>query len=86
MCLHFSTWDKSREWSTDLPQNEEATNAAIGSGWFAIGTNMNRLRIFTIGGVQRNLIDIGGQIIAISGHEDLLFVTYHTGIGKYKVY
>jgi hypothetical protein len=84
MCLHFSSWDQhSKEWSTDLPNDEEAITVGIGTGWFAVATDMNRIRIFTIGGVQRNVLDIGGQIIAISGHEDLLFVTFHSGIGMY---
>lgn len=55
---------------------------AAGDGWIAVSTDKNRVRIFTIGGAQRQIIEIGGQIIATSGHEDLLFISFHNGIGK----
>lgn len=82
MCLHFSSSDNNKEWSVDMPHDEEVTGLAIGTGWLAAATDINRLRIFSVGGFQKDIVEVGGQIIAISGHEDLLFVTYHNGIGK----
>jgi hypothetical protein len=82
MCLHYSSWDKSKEWTTDLPKGEEITGLAIGSGWLAAATSVNRLRLFSLGGVQKGLVEVGGQIVATSGNEDLLFVAFHSGFGK----
>jgi len=83
MCLHFASWDSNKEWIMTMPKKENISGLAIGTGWLAAATDANRLRLFTIGGVQKGIVEIAGQIVAISGHEDLLFVTFHNGFGLY---
>ncbi|ODM89697.1 WD repeat and HMG-box DNA-binding protein 1, partial [Orchesella cincta] len=80
-CYSFTSWDSKKEWSTELPVEEEVVGLAAGDGWLAASTDMNRVRIFTIGGAQKQIIEVGGPIITTSGHEDLLFITFHNGIG-----
>lgn len=85
-CYSFSAWDTKKEWSTDLPVGEEVIGLAAGDGWIAAATDMNRIRLFTVGGAQRQIIEVGGQIISTAGHEDLLFISYHNGIGTARYY
>jgi len=85
-CYSFTSWDSKKEWCTELPAREQVIGLAAGDGWLAASSDMNRIRIFTIGGAQKQIIEIGGQIITTSGHEDLLFVTFHNGIGKNKYF
>ncbi|CAG7825087.1 unnamed protein product [Allacma fusca] len=81
LCLNFSSWDSSKEWLIDFPHGEEVTGIALGTGWVAAATTENRLRLFSVSGIQKFVYDFAGTIIAITGYENLLFVTYHNGVG-----
>ena len=41
--------------------------------------SQNFLRVFSIAGMQRHVMSVGGPIIALGGHEERLAVAFHAG-------
>lgn len=80
-CLHFSSWDSSKEWIVDMPQNEDIEAICLGHGWVAAATSALLLRLFTIGGVQKEIFSLPGPVVSMAGHGDQLFIVYHRGTG-----
>ena len=84
-CLNFSTWDKSKEWTIDMPKGENINCIAIGKGWIVASTSLNRLRVFSVGGIQKFAYDLPNQVVTMSGHEDLLFLVSQCGVGNANI-
>ncbi|XP_062061076.1 WD repeat and HMG-box DNA-binding protein 1 isoform X2 [Lepus europaeus] len=80
-CLHFSSWDSSKEWIVDMPQNEDIEAICLGHGWVAAATSALLLRLFTIGGVQKQIFSLPGPVVSMAGHGEQLFIVYHRGTG-----
>nr|XP_058149388.1 WD repeat and HMG-box DNA-binding protein 1 isoform X2 [Dasypus novemcinctus] len=80
-CLHFSSWDSSKEWMVDMPPNEDIEAICLGQGWAATATSALLLRIFTIGGVQKEVFSLPGPVVSMAGHGEQLFIVYHRGTG-----
>ncbi|KAL4692293.1 hypothetical protein H8959_016103 [Pygathrix nigripes] len=80
-CLHFSSWDSSKEWIIDLPQNEDIEAICLGQGWAAAATSALLLRLFTIGGIQKEVFSLAGPVVSMAGHGEQLFIVYHRGTG-----
>ncbi|XP_032107015.1 WD repeat and HMG-box DNA-binding protein 1 isoform X2 [Sapajus apella] len=80
-CLHFSSWDSSKEWMIDMPQNEDIEAICVGQGWTAAATSALLLRLFTIGGVQKEIFSLAGPVVSMAGHGEQLFIVYHRGTG-----
>ncbi|XP_074522917.1 WD repeat and HMG-box DNA-binding protein 1 isoform X1 [Halichoeres trimaculatus] len=80
-CLHFSSWDTNKEWMVDLPQGEDARALCLGQGWAAVATSTLMLRLFSIGGVQKEIFSLPGPIVCMSGHGEQLLVVYHRATG-----
>nr|XP_029543321.1 WD repeat and HMG-box DNA-binding protein 1 isoform X2 [Oncorhynchus nerka] len=80
-CLHFSSWDTNKEWMVDLPKGEDVQALCLGQGWVAAATSALMLRLFSIGGVQRELFSLPGPVVCIAGHGEQLLVVYHRGTG-----
>nr|XP_002718305.1 WD repeat and HMG-box DNA-binding protein 1 [Oryctolagus cuniculus] len=80
-CLHFSSWDSSKEWIVDMPQNEDIEAICLGHGWVAAATSALLLRLFTIGGVQKEIFSLLGPVVSMAGHGEQLFIVYHRGTG-----
>ncbi|XP_027426701.2 WD repeat and HMG-box DNA-binding protein 1 isoform X7 [Zalophus californianus] len=80
-CLHFSSWDSSKEWIVDMPQNEDIEALCLGLGWAAAATSAMLLRLFTIGGVQKEVFSLPGPVVSMAGHGEQLFIAYHRGTG-----
>uniref|UniRef100_A0A3Q3BE19 WD repeat and HMG-box DNA-binding protein 1 n=1 Tax=Kryptolebias marmoratus TaxID=37003 RepID=A0A3Q3BE19_KRYMA len=76
-CLHFSSWDTNKEWMVDLPKGEDVKALCLGQGWAAVATSALMLRLFSIGGVQRQLFSLPGPVVCMSGHGEQLLVVYH---------
>lgn len=72
----------NKEWSIDLPEGEEAQCVAVGTTFVAVATDRRNLRIFMIGGTQREIIAIPGPVVAMNGFNNHLLVTYHSGVGN----
>ncbi|XP_019723126.1 WD repeat and HMG-box DNA-binding protein 1 isoform X1 [Hippocampus comes] len=80
-CLHFSSWDTNKEWMVDLPQGEDARALCLGQGWAAVATSTLIVRLFTIGGVQREIFSLPGAVVCMAGHGEQLLIVYHRGTG-----
>lgn len=80
-CLHFSSWDNHKDWLVDLPQGEDVKALCLGGGWAAVATSALLLRLFTTGGLQREVFSLSGRVVCLSAHGDQLCVVYHRGTG-----
>ena len=50
---------------------------ATGSSFVAMATDKRFLRVFTIGGVQCDILSLPGPVVCMSGHKDQLMVVFH---------
>ncbi|XP_057707221.1 WD repeat and HMG-box DNA-binding protein 1 [Corythoichthys intestinalis] len=80
-CLHFSSWDTNKEWMVDLPKGEDARALCLGQGWAAVATSTLMVRLFSIGGVQREIFSLPGAVVCMAGHGEQLLIVYHRGTG-----
>ncbi|XP_028999751.1 WD repeat and HMG-box DNA-binding protein 1 isoform X2 [Betta splendens] len=80
-CLHFSSWDTNKEWMVDLPKGEDARALCLGQGWAAVGTSTLTLRLFSIGGVQKEIFSLPGPVVCMAGHGEQLLIVYHRATG-----
>lgn len=71
----------NKEWSLDLPEGEEGQSIAAGDNFVALSTSRRNLRIFTVGGTQREIVALPGPVVAMNGLRNALIVAYHNGIG-----
>ncbi|XP_057588505.1 WD repeat and HMG-box DNA-binding protein 1 isoform X2 [Hippopotamus amphibius kiboko] len=76
-----SSWDSSKEWIVDVPQNEDVEAICLGQGWAAAATSTLLLRLFTIGGVQKEVFSLPGPVVSMAGHGEQLIIVYHRGTG-----
>ena len=68
------------EWTLCLEAGEEAMAVAVGTTWAAVATDLNYLRIFSYGGVQRHVLSLDGPVVCMTGNGDNLAVVYHRGL------
>uniref|UniRef100_A0A8C2VT22 WD repeat and HMG-box DNA binding protein 1 n=1 Tax=Chinchilla lanigera TaxID=34839 RepID=A0A8C2VT22_CHILA len=80
-CLHFSSWDSSKEWMVDMPPHEDVEAVCLGQGWAAAATSALLLRLFTVGGVQKEVFSLPGPVVSLAGHGEQLLIVYHRGTG-----
>ncbi|XP_060789640.1 WD repeat and HMG-box DNA-binding protein 1 isoform X2 [Neoarius graeffei] len=80
-CLHFSSWDTNKEWIVDLPKGEDVRALCLGQGWVAAATSAMLVRLFSIGGVQREMFSLPGPVVCMAGHGEQLLIVYHRGTG-----
>ncbi|XP_043930343.1 WD repeat and HMG-box DNA-binding protein 1 isoform X2 [Protopterus annectens] len=80
-CLHFSSWDANKEWIVDLPKGEDAEALCLGQGWAAVATSSLLVRIFMMGGAQREVFSLPGPVVSMAGHGDQLIIVYHRATG-----
>lgn len=80
-CVCLNAWDGSKEWSMEMLQNECIQALAASGDWVAVATDAGHLRIYSHAGTQRQILSPPGQIVSMAGHEQLLFVVCHGGMG-----
>uniref|UniRef100_A0A8C0J107 WD repeat and HMG-box DNA-binding protein 1 n=1 Tax=Chelonoidis abingdonii TaxID=106734 RepID=A0A8C0J107_CHEAB len=80
-CVHFSSWDSNKEWTVDMPKDEDIEAVCLGQGWAACATSAMLTRVFTIGGVQKEIFSFPGPVVSMAGHGEQLLVVYHRGTG-----
>ncbi|XP_076276688.1 WD repeat and HMG-box DNA-binding protein 1 [Lasioglossum baleicum] len=71
----------NKEWFLDLPEDEEGCCVAAGDTFVALATSKRNLRLFTVGGTQREIISLPGPVVAMNGFRNALVIAYHNGIG-----
>ncbi|XP_038687193.1 WD repeat and HMG-box DNA-binding protein 1-like isoform X2 [Tripterygium wilfordii] len=72
----FSSWANNSEWSMRF-EGEEVKAVALGTAWVAAVTSLNFLRIYTDGGLQRDILCLDGPVVTASGFKDELAVVTH---------
>uniref|UniRef100_A0A1D1ZIT4 WD repeat and HMG-box DNA-binding protein 1 n=1 Tax=Anthurium amnicola TaxID=1678845 RepID=A0A1D1ZIT4_9ARAE len=72
----FSSWANNSEWSMRF-DTEEVKVVALGTGWVAAVTNLNFLRIFTEGGLQKYILSLSGSVVTTAGFKDELAIVTH---------
>ncbi|KAM3876748.1 WD repeat and HMG-box DNA-binding protein 1 [Diretmus argenteus] len=80
-CLHFSSWDTNKEWMVDLPKGEDVRALCLGQGWAAAATSALMLRLFSIGGVQKEVFSLPGPVVCMAAHGEQLLIVYHRATG-----
>ncbi|XP_066854705.1 WD repeat and HMG-box DNA-binding protein 1 [Anser cygnoides] len=80
-CIHFSSWDTNKEWTVDMPKDEDIEAICLGQGWAACATSALLVRLFTAGGVQKEIFSLPGPVVSMAGHGEQLMVIYHRGTG-----
>lgn len=78
-CLHFSCWDTHKDWMVDLPKGEDVRALCLGQGWAAVATSALMVRLFSIGGVQKEIFSLPGAVVCMAGHGEQLLIVYHRG-------
>jgi hypothetical protein len=84
--VHFSSWDSHKDWSIPFPNKEYAVAVTIGNGWIAVATSRRFLRVFTIGGVQCDVISVPGHVVTMAAWGSRLSVVYQVPPCKFKVW
>ncbi|XP_007886321.2 WD repeat and HMG-box DNA-binding protein 1 [Callorhinchus milii] len=80
-CIHFSSTDANKEWMMVMPKGENIQAVCLGKGWAAVSTDAQIIRIFSIGGVQKEIFSLAGPVVSMTGHGQQLLVSHHRGIG-----
>ncbi|XP_075868884.1 WD repeat and HMG-box DNA-binding protein 1 [Nelusetta ayraudi] len=80
-CLHFSSWDTNKEWMVDLPKDEDVKALCLGQGWAAVATSALMLRLFSVGGVQKEMFSLPGPVVCMAAHGEQLLIVYHRATG-----
>ena len=76
-CMNYSCWDSgNKEWTVSLPGKESATGLSLGNGWVTVATDKQLLRVFSLGGMQRDVISVAGVIVGVAGWGSRLAVIY----------
>ena len=68
-----------------MPDGEEILAICLGEGWAAVATDRRMVRMFSIGGLQKEVFSLPGPVVAMAGHTNQLLVTYHRGMGEYFI-
>jgi len=63
-----------------MSHQEEAQAVACGTGWCAVATSSDYLRIFSTTGIQLSVTSLKGNVVAMVGDGVKLAVFYHQGI------
>jgi len=64
-----------------MPVDENIVAVAAAGRWVAAATDSFILRLFSFSGIQRQPISSPGPVVCLAGHQDLLAVVYHQGVG-----
>ncbi|XP_060117825.1 WD repeat and HMG-box DNA-binding protein 1 [Heteronotia binoei] len=80
-CIHFNSWDSNKEWTVDMLQDEDIQAVCLGQGWAACATSALLIRVFTVGGVQKEIFSLPGPVVSMAGHGEQLLVVFHRGTG-----
>ncbi|KAL8130298.1 hypothetical protein V2J09_019453 [Rumex salicifolius] len=72
----FQSWASNSEWSIRF-EGEEVKCVALGATWVAAVTSLNFVRVFTQGGMQKDVFSLDGPVVTAVGFGDELAVVTH---------
>lgn len=62
-----------------MPKDEDIEAICLGQGWAACATSALLVRVFTVGGVQKEIFSFPGPVVSMAGYGEQLMVIYHRG-------
>ncbi|XP_057323397.1 WD repeat and HMG-box DNA-binding protein 1 [Microplitis mediator] len=71
----------NKEWTADLPEDEESLCVAAGSTFVALATTRGNLRLFMVSGIQREVLALPGPVVAMNAVGNHLVIAYHKSAG-----
>jgi len=74
----FSGFEANETFTTTLPAGEAVETIAVGSGWVAVATSKQYLRVFSSTGLQLMISWLKGPVVTIVGSGPNLAVLYHS--------
>jgi chromosome transmission fidelity protein 4 len=81
VCMHFGSWDNSKEWSISMPAGECIQALCLSQNWLAVATDRRLVRVFSIAGVQMQMFCLPGPVVTLAANADKLLVVYHYAFG-----
>lgn len=63
----------------DMWKGEDVQAVCLGQGWVACATSALLVRIFTVGGVQKEIFSLLGPVVCMAAHGEQLLIVYHRG-------
>ena len=73
---YFSSGDVNKEWTVEMMEGEAVTGVAAGDSWVAVTTSTSHLRIFSAGGVQREVTMTPASLVSMVGAGERLMVAW----------
>lgn len=65
-----------------MPEDEQVECIAVGDNFVAVATSRRNLRIFMIGGTQREVLGLPGRVVTMNALRKDLLIAYHTAVGE----
>lgn len=79
-CKILDHWATDETWHLTFPGDEEIEGVAAGegvTGFVAVTTSKNHVRLYSITGVPKHIISLEGPSISIAAKDAQLFIAYH---------
>jgi chromosome transmission fidelity protein 4 len=73
----YDSWTSDCEWQMKMPAGESILSIATGSSFVAAVTSKRYLRVYSLGGAQRQIISLEGDGVCVSARDDTLAVIWH---------
>lgn len=71
--------DRNENFTVTLDNGEKAVSVTVGTGWVAVATSRQYLRVFSSTGLQLGVYWLKGPVVALCAHEDQCAVVYNSG-------
>ena len=81
---YFSSGDVNKEWSVEMRERERITGVAAGDSWVVVTTSSLHLRLFSAGGIQRQIVMMQADLVSVVGAGDRLMVVWDGGEQQLK--
>lgn len=75
----FSSWSATKEWTVSLPKAESAVLLSLSNTHVVVVTDMNYVRVWSVGGVQGHVICLPGDPVTAAAHNNMLSVAHYAG-------
>ena len=73
---YFGSSDLKKDWVVEMMEGEAITGLAVGDSWVAVTTSSSHLRIFSAGGMQREVVMSPGSLVSMVGAGERLLVVW----------
>ena len=85
--IYFKPFDEakhSQDWHYQMQDGESIEAIAQGSEWVAAITDAGYIRVFSLDGVQKYILNETCQVVTMAGYENLMVIIYHAGLPLFE--